>query len=460
MRKKSSSIFTLFFIIVQLILAPLSSYGQDDSLMLKRFFDEALVKGQSYENLRYLCKDIGPRLSGSSNAEKAITWTKNLMESYHLDSVWLQPVFVPKWVRGDKEKAKIISSSGKIDVNITALGNSVGTGKKGVKGNIVEFGSLEEMENHPDKVTGKIVFLNEPMDLSLYSTGRMYGKAGHIRFTGPLEAGKLGAIGVVVRSLNTSMDNFPHTGATMYDSTGPKIPAVAISTNDAELLSKEISKDSNLEFYFRTNCEMQGEVLSYNVIGQINGSEFPDEYIAFGGHLDSWDLAEGAHDDGAGMVHSLEAIRLLKENYQPKRSIRVVMFINEENGLAGGTEYAKMAQLNKEKHLVALESDAGGFLPLGFGIDASDEVVKKIQSWATLFKPYRLFIFDKGYGGADIGPLKDQNVPLLGLEPSDQRYFDMHHSAKDVFEIVNRRELELGCASLASMVYLIDRYGL
>ncbi len=459
MNKKPSRVFTFVFLVIMMTFIRLS-HGQNDSAMLKQFFNEALVNGQSYENLRYLCKDIGSRLSGSASAAEAITWTKNLMKSYKLDSVWLQPVYVPKWVRGEKEVAKIMGSSGKTKVSVTALGNSVGTGKKGIQGNIVEFGSLEEMKNHGNEVAGKIVFLNEPMDLSLYSTGRMYGKAGNIRFAGPQEAGKLGAVGVVVRSLTTSMDDFPHTGATDYGTENIRIPAVAISTNDAELLSKEIAKDSNLEFYFRTNCEMQGEVLSYNVIGQIDGSGFPDEYIVFGGHLDSWDLAEGAHDDGAGIIHSLEAMRLLKENYRPQRSIRVVMFMNEENGLAGGTEYAKMAQQNKEKHVVAIESDGGGFLPQGFSIDASDEVIKKVQSWSALFKPYRLFVFEKGYGGADIGPLKDLDVPLLGLEPSDQRYFDIHHSAKDVFEIVNRRELELGCASLASMVYLIDRYGL
>jgi len=382
------------------------------------------------------------------------------MRTYKLDSVWLQPVMVPKWVRGAKESAKIISSSGKIEVNVTALGNSVGTGNKGVKGNIIEFSSIEDMKKRSDEVPGKIVFLNEPMDLSFFSTGKMYSQAGIIRFTGPQEAGKLGAIGVVVRSLSTSSDDFPHTGTTDYGEDTPKVPAIAISTNDADLLSQKISQDTNLEFYFRTNCEMQGEVPSYNVVGQINGGEFPDEYIVFGGHQDSWDLAEGAHDDGAGVIHSLEAMRLLKENYQPKRSIRVVMFMNEENGLAGGNEYARLAQINNEKHVAALESDSGGFLPLGFSINASEEVIEKIQSWTPLFKPYRLFVFEKGYGGADIGPLKDQNVSLLGLEPSDQRYFDMHHSAKDVFEIVNRRELELGCASMASMIYLIDKYGL
>ncbi len=460
MKNNKIHLFTLITLISTFIYYQKSIAQSEDSVMIKKLFTDALTNGESYENLRYLCKEIGPRLSGSDNAQKAILWTKSLMESYELDSVWLQPVMVPKWVRGEKESAKIISNSGKTKVNVTALGNSVGTGKKGVRGKVVEFSSLEDLQQRGEEAKGKIVFINCPMDLSLLSTGTMYGNAGINRHKGPTEAGKIGAIGFIVRSLGTSMDDFPHTGATQYGLNVPKIPAIAISTNDAEILSKELQQDPGLEFYFRTNCEMLGDVESYNVVGQITGSEYPDEYIVFGGHLDSWDLAEGAHDDGAGMIHSLETMRLLKKNYQPKRSLRVVMFINEENGLAGGKEYARLAAENEEKHIAALESDSGGFLPLGFSIDATPDAILNIQSWGQLFQPYNLFYFKKGYGGADIGPLKNQDVPLIGLYPSDQRYFDMHHTAKDVFEIVDHRELELGCASMASLVYLIDKYGL
>ncbi len=438
-----------------------NSIAQSDSVFIKKIYTEALSKGESYENLRYLCKEIGPRLSGSENSEKAIQWAKKLLESYGLDSVWLQPVTVSKWERGAAESAKILSKTGKIKVNVTALGNSEGSGKKGVKGEIIEVASLEDLKSRSDEeVEGKIVFINEKMDLSLISPEDMYSKAGAIRFKGPREASKKGAIGAVVRSLNPSLDDHPHTGTQDYGLNVRKIPAIAISTLDAELLSKKIKEEPGLEFYFRTFSHMIGKVPSHNVIGQINGSESPEEIIVLGGHLDSWDLAEGAHDDGAGTIHSIESIRLIKENYTPKKTIRVVLFINEENGLAGGEEYARVAERKGEKHIAALESDSGGFLPQGFQIDGNEKIISEIQNWAPLFKPYDLFKFKKGYGGADIGPLKLQGVPLIGLDVSTQRYFEMHHSAMDKFEIVNRRELELGCASMASLVYLIDQYGL
>ncbi len=453
--------FTTTILLTLLALISFDVHSQSDSIFIRKIFTEELVNGKSYENLRYLCKEIGPRLTGSENAGKAALWVKKELESYGLDSVWLQPVTVPKWVRGAEESANILSKNGKIAVNVTALGNSEGSGKKGVKGEVVEVLSLEDLESRSqDDIKGKIVFINEKMDLSLIKTGDMYSKAGVIRYQGPREASKLGAIGVVVRSLSPSTDDYPHTGSQDYGMNVRKIPAIAISTKDADLLSQQIKQEPGLQFYFRTFSHMEEDVLSYNVIGQITGNEYPDEIIVFGGHLDSWDLAEGAHDDGAGSIHAIETIRLLKENYQPKRTLRVVLFMNEENGLKGGKEYARVAEEKGEKHIAALESDSGGFLPQGFSMDASVPVLEKIQSWSPHFAPYRLFLFEKGYGGADIGPLKLQNVPLIGLEVSDQRYFEMHHSALDKFEIVNRRELELGCASMASMVYLIDKYGL
>ena len=457
--KTTTNVLTLLTFIF--LCFPSFLYSQDDSLLIKKVYTESLTGGMSYENLRYLCKEIGPRLSGSDNAEKAIQWVKKELESYHLDSVWLQPVMVPKWVRGAKESAFILGKNGKIKVEVTSLGNSIGSGKKGVKGEIIEVSSLEDLQSRKqEEIEGKIVFINESMDLSLINTSDMYGKSAIIRYKGPGDASKLGAIGVVVRSLNTSNDAYPHTGAMDYGLNVRKIPAIAISTRDAELLSSQIKNEPGLQFYLRNYSAMEGEVESFNVIGQVNGSEKPDEIIVFGGHLDSWDLAEGAQDDGAGTIHAIEAMRLLKNNYSPKRTLRVVLFINEENGLAGGKEYARIAEEKSEKHIAALESDSGGYLPQGFNIDASAGTIKKIQSWKPFLDDYKLFHVEKGYGGADIGPLKLQNVPLIGLLVSDQRYFEMHHSALDKFEIVNRRELELGSAAFASMIYLIDQYGL
>jgi hypothetical protein len=280
---------------------------------------------------------------------------------------------------------------------------------------------------------------------------------------GAVEAAKYGAVGVIVRSMNLRLDDFPHTGSMTYDnlSVNKRIPSAAISTKDAELLSTMLQLDKSIQFYFKQNCKQLKDVQSYNVIGEITGSEFPNEYMIVGGHLDSWDLGDGSHDDGAGVVQSMDVLRLLKESgIKPKRSIRVVLFMNEENGLRGGNKYAEVAKQKGENHVFALESDSGGFTPRGFSFDTNDIVLNQVQSWKPLFKPYLIHYFEKGHGGADIGPLKNDNIVLAGLVPDSQRYFDYHHAANDTFDAVNKRELELGAATMATLVYLFDKYGI
>lgn len=435
-----------------------------DAEMIRSIYDETLTKGEAYENLRYLCKNIGGRVAGSPQGAAAVEWARQLMETYGFDKVFLQEVMVPHWVRGEKEVARILNSRklGTQEVNITALGNAVGTGEGGVVAQVVEVQDFEELAAlGREKVEGKIVFFNRPMDQTQIETGAAYGMAGNQRRSGPSEAAKYGAVGAMIRSLSTDFDDYPHTGSTVYTFNVPKIPAIALSTNDADLLSSLLKDDPELSFYFETHCRMLEDALTYNVIGEITGTEKPEEYIVVGGHIDSWDLAEGAHDDGAGVVHSIEVLRTLKAiGYQPKRSIRAVLFANEENGLAGGKKYAELAEENGEKHYAAIESDAGGFTPRGFSLDVSDEAYARIQSWVPLLEPYDLHKFDKGGSGADISALKPQGVDLIGLRPDSQRYFDMHHSAQDVFEIVDRRELLLGAAAMTSLVYLIDSQGL
>jgi hypothetical protein len=240
-----------------------------------------------------------------------------------------------------------------------------------------------------------------------------------------------------------------------------RIPAAAISTNAAEKLSNLLKIAPELKFLFRQQCKQYDDVLSYNVIGEITGSEYPDEIILVGGHLDSWDVGDGAHDDGAGCVQSMEVLRLFQQlDYKPKRTLRVVFFMNEENGLRGGRKYAEMAALKGETHIFALESDAGGFTPRGFNFDLSDHEFAQVRSWEPLFKPYLIHYFEKGGSGADIGPLKTKTNVLAGLRPDSQRYFDYHHAATDTFDAVNKRELELGAATLTSLIYLYDTYGL
>jgi hypothetical protein len=367
-------------------------------------------------------------------------------------------------VRGNPEFAYIETAPGKtIPVNLCALGGSVSTPPQGLKAELIEVQGIEDLNrlNRAD-VEGKIVFFNRPMQADLISTFEAYGGCVDQRYDGAKEAAKLGAVGTIVRSMNLRLDDLPHTGAMSYGNTpvNERIPSAAISTNDAERLSGILKIDPKVKFYFKQNCKQLKDVQSYNVIGQITGSQYPNEIIVVGGHLDSWDLGDGSHDDGAGCVQSMDVLRLLKETgVRPKRTIRVVLFMNEENGLRGGRKYAAIAKRKGEKHIFALESDSGGFTPRGFSFDGPDYKINQILNWKPLFEPYLIHYFKKGGSGADIGPLKNDELVLAGLRPDSQRYFDHHHAANDTFDAVNKRELELGAATMTSLIYLIDKYG-
>ncbi len=432
--------------------------------MLKKLYTTALTDGKAYNWLDYLSNEIGGRLSGSIEAEIAVKYTEAELNELGLDKVWLQPVMVPKWTRGFKEYAYIESLAGdKTITNICALGGSVPTPSLGIKAEVVEVKGLDELSAlGKEKLSGKIVFFNRPMDASLINTFEAYGGAVDQRSRGASEAAKYGAIGVIVRSMNLRLDDLPHAGAMNYGDTpaNMRIPAAAISTNGAEYLSSLLKLQPDLLFYFKQNCKTFDDVQSYNVIGEITGSTNPNEYMVVGGHLDSWDLADGSQDDGAGCVQSMEVLRLFKKiGYKPKHTIRAVLFMNEENGLRGGKKYAEEVKRKAEKHLFALESDAGGFTPRGFNFQTNDANFKKVKSWEPLFKPYLIHYFEKGHGGSDIGPLEGNIDVLAGLQPDSQRYFDYHHAANDIFEFVSKRELELGAATMASLVYLFDMHG-
>lgn len=448
-----------------LLLSSMATYSQkEDEVQIKKIYDAALIEGKAYDWLNYLSNQIGGRLSGSVQAQQAVEYTKRQLDSLGLDRVWLQPVMVPKWVRGVPEFAYMETSPGlTTNIPICALGGSVATPDGGLKANIVEVKGLEELKAlGEDKIRGKIVFYNRPMDQTLISTFEAYGSCVDQRYSGAEEAAKYGAAGVIVRSMNLRLDDYPHTGSMSYGETAvtDRIPAAAISTNGAELLSTTLKLNPNVRFYFNQNCKQMPDVESYNVIGEIRGSEFPNEIMVVGGHLDSWDLGDGSHDDGAGCVQSMDVLHLLKKTgYKPKRTLRVVLFMNEENGLRGGNKYAEVAKSKQENHVFALESDAGGFTPRGFSFDCSDEDYEQIESWKPLFEPYLIHLFVRGGSGADVGPLKNENMVLSGLRPDSQRYFDHHHAENDTFEHVNRRELHLGAATMASLVYLVDNYG-
>ena len=432
---------------------------------LKKIYQTALLDGQTYPWLAHLSNQIGGRLSGSLNAQRAVEWGKEELDALGLDKVWLQPVMVPKWIRGTFEYANIETSPGNtINVPVCALGGSISTPLTGIRAEVVEVQDFEELKAlGEEQVKGKIVFYNRPMQADLINTFSAYSGCVDQRFSGAEEAARLGAVGVVVRSMNLRLDDYPHTGSMSYGnlSLRERIPAAAISTNGAELLSSMLALNPKLKFYLKQNCKNLPDVQSYNVIGEITGSTYPEEIMVVGGHLDSWDLGDGSHDDGAGIVQSMEVLRIMKKiNYRPKRTLRVVLYMNEENGQRGAAKYTELAQKNNENHVFALESDAGGFTPRGFSIDTTEEKLKTIQSWAPYFEPYLVHLFVKGGSGADIAPLKTANNVLAGLRPDSQRYFDFHHAANDTFDAINKRELELGAATMASMVFLMDHFKL
>ena len=438
---------------------------QNDSLFIKKLSDEILSRGRAYEDLRYLTKQIGGRLAGSPQMVMAEQWGLETMQALHPDKAWLQQCMVPYWVRGGKDAAVAThtGAGGKKHskpLDVIALGNSVGS-KGPVTAAVVEVGSFEELEAKKDQLKGKIVFYNHPFNTTYVRTFEAYRDAVSYRGQGASRAARYGAVGVIIRSMSHSTDNFPHTGSLRYDSAYAKIPAVAVGLQDADWLSAAL-KTSAVQLRMQTYGYFKPDTIGHNVIAEIRGSEFPDEFITVGGHLDSWDNCEGAHDDGAGCVQTIEILRAFRAlGYQPKRSIRFVLFANEENGLRGGNKYAEEAKLKGEKHLFALESDAGGFTPRGFGFTVSDAQFQKILGWKSLLAPYGASELVRGGGGADVGPLnRTFGTAVAGLSPDSQRYFDYHHARNDVFEAVNKRELLLGAVNMAALIYLVDQHGL
>ena len=461
MIKKIFTIFICLFFVKNLTFSQTPDNQDKDAFFIKKIYNTALTQGQCYPWLTHLTTRIGGRLAGSPQAAAAVEYTRQMLDTLGLDSVWLQPCMVPHWVRGEKEQVRIVNSQtmGTIELNALALGNSIGTEKAGINAEVIEVQSRDEVEKlGRAKIDGKIVFYNRPMDPTQLRTFSAYGGAVDQRTQGASTAAKYGAVAVLVRSMTTRLDDIPHTGTLTYAENVKKIPAVAISTNDSELLSDLLEKEK-VRVYVRTNCENLELAPSFNVIGEIRGSEKPDEIILVGGHLDSWDVGAGAHDDGAGCVHAMDVLQILKRvNYKPKRTLRCVLFMNEENGLAGGRAYAKASNEKGEFHLAAIESDAGAFTPRGFSADGHADVFtkkfKKVIEWLPLIEPYGLYL-SKGGSGADISPLKSQKGLLFGFRPDSQRYFDYHHTAIDNIDAVNKRELELGAASITSLVYLI-----
>ncbi len=457
----------ILFTIITILNVQSYIVAQEDqqAFFIKDIYNHTLQHAVCDNWLSYLSNDIGGRLSGSENAAIAVDYTLGELAKLEIvDTTWKQACMVPRWVRGDREEVIVYHNNEPHKVNALSLGNSVGTGNGPLTAEIIEVYGIDTLEIlGTDHLRGKIVFFNRPMSNKHINTGYAYGEAVDQRVHGASQASKYGAIAVLVRSVTTQLDDLPHTGVQIYADGVVPIPALAVSTNDAEKISGWLQSET-VRVSIENNPQILPQVESHNVIAEIRGSEFPDEIILVGGHLDSWDVGGGAHDDGAGCVHSMQVIETLNAlGYKPKRTIRCVLFMNEENGLGGGLEYARISDQKGEYHLAAIESDSGGFTPRGFTCTAEAEVFKpflsKLQEFDLFLDPYDLYL-KAGGAGADINPLKSQKGLLIGFKPDNQRYFDFHHTSADVYENVNVRELRLGAAAITSLVYLIDQYGL
>jgi hypothetical protein len=435
----------------------------NDSTTFSRIANDILLNGMAYNNLQFICKQIGPRLSGSPQQLKAEQETARMLREMGADTVYLQATKVPNWVRGEKETAYLQTADGKKrPLNICALGNSTGTGKSGISAKVVEAHSYEEMDALGEKgIKGKILYLNVRLNPTHLKTDNAYGETSHFRWKGASVAAKYGAVAFVIRSLASNTDDYPHTGGMQYNDSFPKIPALAVSTRDGDLISAILKEKKDPLLFVRNTSSTLPDATGHNVIAEIRGASLPNEVITVGGHLDSWDLAEGAQDDGAGCVQAMELIRVYKQlGIRPKRTIRVVLFTDEENSGAGGMKYAEFAKAEKKQHLFALESDAGGFTARGFDFVIAEEKLAKLRTWLPLFVPYGVYRFDQGEPGADVDYMRPMGITLSELMPDSQRYFDYHHTSQDKFEAVSKRELEFGAIAMAQLVYMIDQYGL
>jgi hypothetical protein len=430
-----------------------------DSVAL-RIAKEALHSNNSYDMLEDLCTKIGNRISGSPQAAKAVQWAKQKMEDLGFENVHLEPVMVPHWVRGPMEEAYLLFPSGQREkLKITTLGGSIATPPDGITAEVIEVKSLDELQRLGNKAKGKIVFFNRPMDRTQFQTFAAYGGAVDQRGSGAIMAAGAGGVAALVRSMTTRIDDSPHTGGMGYVDTVRKVPSAAISTRGAEYLSKLLAQGAPVRIQLKLSAQTLPDVESANVVGELRGTEKPNEIIVMGGHLDSWDIGFGAHDDGAGCIQSIEALRILKKlGLKPKRTIRAVMFMNEENGLRGGIGYAAKDRPG-EKHIAAIESDEGGFNPRGFAISDTATFIK-VTPWGPLLRSFGADRISLGGGGADIGPLAQKGVPMIALSVDTHRYFDMHHSENDNLSAVNERELALGAAAMAILTYVMAQEGL
>lgn len=413
-----------------------------------RIIGAALTSERGWQRLAHLTDNIGNRLSGSKNLERAIEWALAEMKRDGLDNVRGEKVMVPHWVRG-QESLEMTSPVSK-KLTVLGLGNSVATPVEGITAEAVVVRNFDELEKLGEKVRGKIVVYN------VAYTG--YGATVTYRGSGASRAARYGAVAALVRSITPVSLQSPHTGAMRYDETLPKIPTAAITIETAELLQRMNDRNDKPVLRLKMEAKFLPDAESANVIGELKGSEKPDEIVLVSGHYDSWDVGQGAHDDGGGCIIAWEAVRLLKElGFKPRRTIRVVLYTNEENGLRGGNAYRDAHKNELAKHVLAIESDSGTYRPLGFGLAATapPQARSNMQEIAKLLAGIRADRIGPSGGGADIGPILREGVIGAGFDVDSARYFDIHHTEADTLDKINPQDLALCVATMAVMAYVV-----
>ena len=399
-----------------------------------------------YDRLAYLCDMFGPRLSGSKNLEKAIDWVIKEMKKDGLSSVRGERVKVPAWIRGS-ESLKILVPFER-SLRVLGIGGSVATPKGGIRGEVVVVRSFEELEQKKDEIRGKIVLYNVP-----FTT---YGATVQYRYDGPNKASNYGAIASIIRSVGTSRMDMVHTGTMGKYNSSRKIPHAAISMEDAELISRIYDRGQKIVLKLKMEGKFVDDRWSRNVISELKGSKYPEEIVVVGGHIDSWDVGQGAHDDGGGCIAAWHAVNLIKNlGLRPKRTLRVVLWTNEENGSRGNKNYRDEYLSELENHILAIESDGGVFAPTGFGFSGSIEARKIIFNIADLLDPIGAGKITKGGRAVDVAPLNDEGVPVMSLGVDDSKYFWYHHTPADTFDKVDYREFNNCIAAMAIMSYVV-----
>ena len=435
-----------------LIVAVMLSQSFGESIKSKyvetslKIISRSLTDSTAYNRLGYMCDTFGPRLSGSKNLENAINWILKEMKNDGLDNVRGEKVAVPTWIRG-KESVTLLSPFKK-ELSMLGLGGSIATPRGGLKAEVIVVNDWDELESRSNEVPGKIVLFNAPFT--------SYGETVAYRYSGASAAAKHGAVASLIRSIGPWSMNTPHTGVMAYNDDVQKIPNAALTMEDAMMLSRIHDRGNKIIVKLDMNARMVADRWSRNVLGEIKGSMYPDEVVVVGGHIDSWDVGQGAHDDGGACIASWEAIRLIKElGLKPKRTIRCVMWTNEENGGKGNKGYRDMHMDEMDKHVLAIESDGGVFSPKGFGFSGNDSARKIVEEIHALMKPIGANTISEGGRAADVAPLNDEGVPVMSLKVDGSKYFWYHHTNADTFDKVDFNEFNRCIAAMAIMAYVV-----